>query len=362
VKIAHITSPDFPLTREYGGTEALVCNLAEKQISEGHDVTVIASRQPSDLSVTPISLVKPARKFPHWVLNWMSQRFNGAVHVCKSFTYLNSNFDIIHNHLSEEGIAFSLFKEGPCLNTLHGTAHERLPQYCVSRLCSITRKTKLVALSRSAYIQHKKFYGNDLIGYVHSGVDTEAFKFVGAVEKNSEVELCYSGRISPDKSVKEIISIADILHKKGVDVHLKVIGKFDPRNFSYFREVLQMMKERPYVSKFINVRRTELKFLVANSDIFVFPISKTEPFALAPLESMACGTPVVSLKRAAAIDYIKNGINGFLCEDIYEMAEATLRYSEINRRICRQIVEEKFSLDSMYKQYMETYKKVVEDS
>jgi glycosyltransferase involved in cell wall biosynthesis len=98
---------------------------------------------------------------------------------------------------------------------------------------------------------------------------------------------------------------------------------------------------------------------VGNSDFFVFPISRTEPFALAPLESMACGTPVVSLKRAAAIDYIVNGVNGFLCNDLSEMADAVLRYGEINRRTCREIVEKGYSVDSMYRNYMEIYEKVI---
>ena len=359
MKIAHIASPDFTLTREYGGTESVVCNLAEKQVSEGHDVMIVASSHARDTCMHPVSLVKPARKYQYWLLDWISQRFNGAVHVCKSFKWLDSKFDIIHNHLSEEGIAFSFLRKAPCLNTLHGTAHERLPQYCVSRIYSVTRNTKLVALSRSAYLQHKRFYGNDLIGYVHSGVNTQMFKFVSQAEKESEVEMCFVGRISPDKSVKEVISIADVIHNKGINVHLKLIGKFDPRNVGYFQEINRLVNERNYVSKFINVSREEVKSLVGNSDVFVFPISRTEPFALAPLESMACGTPVVSLKRAAAVDYVVNGLNGFLCNDLSEMADAVLRYGEINRKTCRDIVEKNFSVDSMYRRYMEIYEKVI---
>jgi len=362
MRIAHIASPDFPFTREYGGTESLVCNLAEKQISEGHNVTVVASFPARDTFLRPVSLVKPAPSYHHWLLNWVSQRFNGAVHVAKSFKWLDSKFDIIHNHLSEEGIALSFLRKAPCLNTLHGTAHERLLQYSVTRVYSITRNTKLVALSRSAFLQQKRFYGDDLIGYVHSGVNTEKFQFVPEANKNSDVEMCYAGRISPDKSVKEIITVSDVLHNRGIDVHLKIIGKFDSRNVGYFQEVMRLISERNYVSKFINVNREDVKTLVGNSDVFVFPISKTEPFALAPLESMACGTPVVSLKRAAASDYVTHGVNGFLCNNLSEMADAVLRYSEISRKVCRQIVEKKFSVDSMYKSYLEMYEKVIEAS
>ena len=64
MRIAHIASPDFPFTREYGGTESLVCNLAEKQISEGHDVIVIASSPAHDTFLRPISLVKSVPSYP----------------------------------------------------------------------------------------------------------------------------------------------------------------------------------------------------------------------------------------------------------------------------------------------------------
>ena len=360
MRIAHIVTPDFPFTRAYGGTESIVCTLAEKQISEGHDVTIVASPPSDDERLHTITLVKPAHKYSNWLLNWISQRINGTNHVIKSLKWLDSKFDIIHNHLSEEGITFSFLRKSPCLNTLHGTPHERFLQYSVTQLYSITRDTKLVALSKFAYLRFKRFYGDDLIGYVHNGVDTDLFKFIPTIEKESEIELCFVGRIAPDKSPKEVIFITDELHNRGIDVHLKLIGKYDPRNAAYYQSVIKMINERDYLSKFINIKQKEIPKLVGNSDIFVFPISKTEPLALAPLESMACGTPVVSLKRAAAMEYLSNGVNGFLCDDLSEMSEAILRFREIDRRMCRKIVERNFSVGSMYSGYMEKYEKIIE--
>jgi glycosyltransferase involved in cell wall biosynthesis len=362
LRIAHITSPDFPLTRELGGTESLVYNLVEKQLSEGHEVTVIGSRLTNDPYIKPVSLVNPAPSYSHWLLTWLSQRYAGAIHVCKSFTYLNSKFDVIHNHLSEEGIALSFLREGACLNTLHGAAHERVPQYCVSRLCSITCKTKLVAVSKFAYQQHKKFYGDNLIGYVHSGVNTKLLEYVPRINKECDLELCFSGRISPDKSVKEVIAIADNLRVRGVNVHLKIAGKIESRDLSYFNEVVSLIKKRPYINAFFNLKREYLRSLIGHSDAFIFPISKTEPLALAPLEAMACGTPVITLNRAAAPEYIIDGVNGFLCASTSEMADAALKYSTISRKNCRELVEKNFSVDSMCTGYMGMYKKVIEAS
>ena len=49
-------------------------------------------------------------------------------------------------------------------------------------------------------------------------------------------------------------------------------------------------------------------------DIFVHP-SKSETFGMVVLEALACGKPVVCTKCGGPEDFIKDGINGFLCEN-----------------------------------------------
>jgi glycosyltransferase involved in cell wall biosynthesis len=191
-------------------------------------------------------------------------------------------------------------------------------------------------------------------------VDIDVFKFFPNVDKCHEIELCFLGRISPEKGVEKVIEVVDILHKEGYDVHLKLIGRFWPRYRNYFHKIMGMANERNYISKNIGMPFSELPLLVGNSDALVFPISETEPLALAPLEAMACGTPVISFKRAAAVEYVFDGVNGFLTNDLSEMVDAVLRLKEIDRRMCRNIVEKNFSVDSMYRSYMEKYEKVIE--
>lgn len=59
----------------------------------------------------------------------------------------------------------------------------------------------------------------------------------------------------------------------------------------------------------------EIRKCLAQSDIFAFP-SASEGFGLALTEAMAMGLPSIGYRSCSAVnELIKNGENGFLCED-----------------------------------------------
>ena len=54
----------------------------------------------------------------------------------------------------------------------------------------------------------------------------------------------------------------------------------------------------------------ELKNYLASADAYLFP--SMEPFGLAPIESLAMGTPVIAYGKGGALDYVQPGKNGIL--------------------------------------------------
>src|SRR5690606_31293548 len=66
--------------------------------------------------------------------------------------------------------------------------------------------------------------------------------------------------------------------------------------------------------------------LIRNSKAFPFP--SLEPFGIAPVEALACGTPIIALQKAGALDIVIEGENGvFFSEQTSEsMAEAMRRF------------------------------------
>jgi glycosyltransferase involved in cell wall biosynthesis len=97
---------------------------------------------------------------------------------------------------------------------------------------------------------------------------------------------------------------------------------------------------------------------LGNAAALLFPIRWPEPFGLVMVEAMACGTPVIALRRGSVPEVVEHGVTGFICDDESEMVEAIGRIDEIDRARCRAVAEERFSPDRMAEQYLELYQRL----
>src|SRR5439155_395332 len=60
--------------------------------------------------------------------------------------------------------------------------------------------------------------------------------------------------------------------------------------------------------------------LLGNSLAMLFPIQWNEPFGLVMVEAMACGTPVLALRGGSVPEVVKDGISGYVCRSVRELA------------------------------------------
>ena len=91
----------------------------------------------------------------------------------------------------------------------------------------------------------------------------------------------------------------------------------------------------------------------------LFPIDWEEPAALVPLESMACGTPVVATRRGCVPEIVQDGETGIVVDEPSELAAALDAAVGIDPRACRAHVEERFSAERMVARYEEAFARVV---
>jgi len=87
----------------------------------------------------------------------------------------------------------------------------------------------------------------------------------------------------------------------------------------------------------------------------LFPIDWPEPFGLVMAEAMACGTPVIARRAGSVPEVVVDGVTGFICDSVEEMVLACDRVSSLDRRACRQHVEQNFSADRMAEGYERVY-------
>jgi glycosyltransferase involved in cell wall biosynthesis len=69
---------------------------------------------------------------------------------------------------------------------------------------------------------------------------------------------------------------------------------------------------------------------------------------------MACGTPVLAMPGGSVPEIIRDGISGYVCRTVVEMAKhvSDLRLSA---QVVRQYATENFSIEWMAKEYLRAY-------
>ena len=99
--------------------------------------------------------------------------------------------------------------------------------------------------------------------------------------------------------------------------------------------------------------------LVGVAKAVLMPIRWDEPGGTAAIEALACGTPVIALRRGALAEIVEHGVNGFLADDEDDFARWMQRAGEIDPRACRRSVEERFSAPAMADAYLRLYEQVL---
>lgn len=82
------------------------------------------------------------------------------------------------------------------------------------------------------------------------------------------------------------------------------------------KKLKKLADDSPFITFLEPLKQTDLAFLSSLAKAFIFP--SEEPFGIAPVEAMSAGCPVISLKKGGALDYIKEGTNGFFFEELAE--------------------------------------------
>lgn len=92
----------------------------------------------------------------------------------------------------------------------------------------------------------------------------------------------------------------------------------------------------------------------------VTPVRWDEPGGTAVVEALACGTPVVGLRRGALPELIDHGVTGFLADDPEDLPALLDRVDALDPAACRRVAEQRFSADAMAERYLKAYATVRE--
>jgi glycosyltransferase involved in cell wall biosynthesis len=360
MKIAQIASPWFSVPpKNYGGTEAVIYNLVEKQVELGHDVTLYA---PGD-SQTSAKLVS---FFPRSLMEsgipWQAH-LKAFYHVQKSVNAVKQgDFDIVHVHLSSASdmYLFPLMAgmQVPHAMTLHSRfPFDHLPNGWVGDADPLymewAASMPIVAISEHA--KREVPYPLNFVGVVYHGLLMDQFRPV-RTQRNGY--FAWLGRCVPEKGAHLAIQAA-----KEAGVPLILAGTVDrnmPESVRYFSEQIKPQVDNQQIRYVGPANMKEKISLFSGARAFLNPIEWEEPFGMVMIEAMAVGCPVISFNRGAAPELIADGKTGFLVDDVEGMVRAIRSIDIIDRNMTRQYVEEHFSARIMAENYMKVYQQVIQ--
>jgi glycosyltransferase involved in cell wall biosynthesis len=167
--------------------------------------------------------------------------------------------------------------------------------------------------------------------------------------------LAFLGRISPEKRVDRAIAIA-----RAAGLPLKIAAKVDRVDEAYFRAEIEPLLQQPGIEYIGEIdERRKVKFL-GQARALLFPIDWPEPFGLAMIEAMACGTPVLGFRNGAVPEVIDDGVTGYVVDTVDEAIDALGRVLALDRARVRKRYEERFCVSRMAQDYVRVYRRLIE--
>lgn len=317
----------------YGGTELFIAQLAVGLDKLGLDVVVYTNGE----STVPVE-----RRWLYETGQWpirgeIYDNLKDINHTSWSVVDAVRDCDVIHLN-NVPGLVHSRSFEVPFIYTIHHPHEEPL-----SRFYAYFPDVNYVTISD--FQRHREKMPR--IRTIHHGVDFSDYR----VQETKQNYLSFIGRIAPMKGTHLAIQVA-----KKVGIPLKIAGEVQPIYREYFEREIKPHVDGKAV-EYIGEADLEAKNeLLGNSVAMIFPIQWDEPFGLVMVEAMACGTPVLALPGGAVPEIVRDGISGYVCHSVDELAtRARDIEGQFVPRSVRKYVEQCFSLERMVSEYANLY-------
>jgi glycosyltransferase involved in cell wall biosynthesis len=78
----------------------------------------------------------------------------------------------------------------------------------------------------------------------------------------------------------------------------------------------------------------------------LMPTSFIEPFAGSGVESMMCGTPLISVDYGAFTETVREGVTGYRCNTLGDWVKAIELSKNLDRGICATTTRARYSLET----------------
>jgi glycosyltransferase involved in cell wall biosynthesis len=184
---------------------------------------------------------------------------------------------------------------------------------------------------------------------VFNGVSLATFRFTP--DPGADAPLVFLGRIEEIKGPHLAIEVA-----RRAGLPLIIAGNIPSEHQDWFDAAIRPHLDDVHVCYIGPVNDEEKSALLGGARALMMPILWEEPFGLVMAEAMACGTPVIGLRRGSVPEVIEDGVTGFVTDDVSGLVAAVARLDQIERASCRDRAERYFSQDALVEGYLAIYR------
>ncbi len=324
--------------RFYGGTERIVAYLTDELAALGHDVILFAAGDSATKARLEVVWPRALRLDPG-----MRDYLAPHIVMLEMLARRAEEFDIVHLHVDYLGYPILRRTGVPFVTTLHGRLD--LPE--LQRVYETFDDVPVVSISDA---QRGPLPQANYIATVQHGIPELLLR--PRLECGSY--LAFLGRISPEKAPDAAIRIAA---KAGM--RLKIAAKVDQVDQQYFVERIEPMLAAPHVEFIGEIDDAQKAEFLGDAAALLFPIAWREPFGLAMIEAMACGTPVIAFRNGSVPEIVDDGITGFIVDNEEQAVGAAKRLHHLDRARIRRVFEECFTARRMAENYLDIYRSLI---
>jgi starch synthase len=375
MKIVYICNEYPPLP--HGGIGSFTQLIAEKLVAQNHQVTVLGfgdNQHFTQLNLNGVSV----QLMPAFKKNW--GKLNALKTILFQFKFqrfVRKQLSIIQPDLMEtyDWGAPLTKKIGnyPLVIRLHGSntvsniqsGKAISPFYFRVEKKALEQADVTVSVSQfTGKLTQKTFGLPAQFTTIYNGVNTDQF-FPQPVTRDTNT-LLFVGRMHYYKGLDDLFPALNEVFSRNQNIVLKLVCTVIE---SFKSDLLNMVNPEFHsrIQFLGRIPNSELANCYSQANLTIVP-SKTEAFPIVPLESMACGTPVLITDGFSAPEIVRDGINGFLIhpQDPILLASEILRCFEQQevveqmRERCIQTIRDQFSLAHVLETNIEFYLKTVQ--
>lgn len=339
LRIAVVAPPWFSVPPSgYGGTEAVVAGLVDQLVEVGHHVVLVASGEHRTAAQEFLQV------FAEPPTALLGAPLPEVIHAAEAARLLEQvDVDVVHDN-SLAGPLLARSRRQPTVVTMHGPSDD---PWEARYYAALGDGIGLVAISDS---QRRLAPQLPWRATVHNALDVASFPFVA--QKDDYV--LWLGRFCAEKGPELAVAAC-----RSAGMRLVLAGKANEESERAYLESEVRPLLGPGIEYVGEADAQTKRELLSHARALLLPLRWNEPFGMVMVEAMACGTPVVALRRGSVPEVVDHGRTGFVVDHQDGLADALRAVADLDPADSRRWAEERFDLPVMAAGYERVYRDAI---